>query len=121
MKTAVLVSLLALQTLQPGQMTQARVWVQNKGKAEAVPVDLREVNLDVPLNVHVVNGLPGTPVTAPVLTRQTRQTWEYETIVIPAGANAAALLNREGNGGWETTGIAFADADGTALLLKRPR
>ena len=29
----------ALQTAQPGQMTQARVWIQNRGGSEAVPVD----------------------------------------------------------------------------------
>ena len=43
-------------TATPGQMTQARVWVQNRGRTEAVPVELRDVNLDAPLKVQVING-----------------------------------------------------------------
>ena len=46
----------AQTTAQPGQMTQAHVWVQNRGRSEAIPVDVREVNLDAPLRVQVTNG-----------------------------------------------------------------
>jgi len=49
--------------------------------------------------------------------------WDYETILIPAAApgSMAALLNARGANGWETTGIATVNADGTTLLLKRSR
>ena len=52
-----------------------------------------------------------------------RRIWDYETILIPAAApgSMAALLNGRGANGWETTGIATVNADGTTLLLKRPR
>ena len=44
------------QTATPGQITQARVWIQNHGRTEAVPVELRDANLDAPLKVQVMNG-----------------------------------------------------------------
>jgi hypothetical protein len=43
------------QTAQPGQMTQARVLIQNRGRGEAVPVSLQDTALDTPLRVRVVN------------------------------------------------------------------
>jgi len=43
------------QTRQPGQMTQARVWVQNRGRSEAVPMELSNVNLDEQ-PVHLLGG-----------------------------------------------------------------
>jgi hypothetical protein len=109
------------QTATPGQVTQARVWVQNRGRAEAVPMDLREVNLDAPLKVQITNGDPGFPRTPPVQVTEIRKMWEYNTITLAPDANIAAVLNQRGAEGWETTGIAFASADGTTLLLKRPR
>jgi hypothetical protein len=109
------------QTGQPGQMTQAHVWVQNRGRGEAVPMDLREVNLDAPLKVQITNGDPGFPRTPPVQVTEIRKMWEYDTITVAPDANIGAILNRRGADGWETTGIAFAVQDGTTLLLKRPR
>ncbi len=47
------------QTQQPGQMTQARVLVLNRGRNEAIPVELRDANLDNPLRVRIMNGDPG--------------------------------------------------------------
>jgi hypothetical protein len=44
--TAMLAAPIQQTTQQPGQMTQAHVWVQNRGRSEAVPVDLRDSNLD---------------------------------------------------------------------------
>jgi len=113
----------AQTTAQPGQMTQAHVWVQNRGRSEAIPVDVREVNLDAPLRVQVTNGDPQYAASNPVQVREVRRVWDYETILIPAAApgSMAALLNSRGANGWETTGIASVNADGTTLLLKRPR
>jgi hypothetical protein len=109
----------ALQTAQPGQMTPARVWVQNRGDGEAVPVAVREVHLDKPLTVHVSNGEPGSG--DGVQTRTARQSWDYETAEIPAGKDAAALLNARGALGWEAIGTLNVAADKTTILLKRPR
>ena len=67
---------------QPGQMTQARVWVQNRGRAETIPVDVREINLDAPIKVQVINGDPSLPRTSPVQVTEIRKGWEYETITL---------------------------------------
>jgi hypothetical protein len=109
------------QTQQPGQMTQARVWIQNRGRAEAVPVELREVNLDTPMRVQIMNGESGYATPGPVQVREIRRVWDYETITVAPTDDMAARLNQRGASGWETTGIAFVNADGTTLLLKRPR
>jgi hypothetical protein len=106
-------------TLQPGQMTQAHVWVQNRGRSEAVPVDLREANLDNPLRVRIVNGdqAQGPPIAVRVVV----PLWDYKSITVAPGQDMAALLSGQGSGGWETTGIVFTAAEGTTFLLKRPR
>jgi hypothetical protein len=113
----------AQTTAQPGQMTQAHVWVQNRGRSEAIPVDVRELNLDAPLRVQVINGEQQYASINPVQVREVRRVWDYETILIPADASdsMAALLNARGANGWETTGIATVNANGTTLLLKRQR
>jgi hypothetical protein len=43
------------------------------------------------------------------------------TLTIPADAKPAPLVDQQGAAGWETTGIAWTTADGTTLLMKRPR
>jgi hypothetical protein len=101
-------------TQQPGQMTQGHVQIDNRGRNEAIPVEL---NLDKPLRVQVING----ETTGPLLVRAARLSWEYLTVTIPAAEDPAARLNALGISGWETTGIAVAQADGTRFLLKRPR
>jgi hypothetical protein len=106
-------------TLQPGQITQARVWVQNRGRGEAVPVDLREANLDNPLRVRIVNGEPAQG--APIMVRVVVPLWDYRSVTLSPGQNTAQVLSGEGANGWETTGIVFASAEGTTFLLKRPR
>jgi hypothetical protein len=106
-------------TLQAGQPTQARVWVENRGRAEAVPVDLREANLDGPLRVRIVAG-EQTPADA-IMVRVVPPRWEYRSITMTPDQNAAQVLNAEGTAGWETTGIVLSSADGNVLLLKRPR
>ena len=108
------------QTAQPGQMTQARVWVQNRGRAETIPVDIREINLDSPMKVQVINGDAGFRA-GPVQVTEIRKMWDYKTIVLAPTDNIAAVLSTEGTAGWETTGIAFLNGDKTTLLLKRPR
>src|SRR5215471_1206429 len=92
----------APQTKYPGEMTEPRVIVRNHGRSEAVPVDVRDVNLEKPLRVHVTNG---EPAEGDVLqARAARQLWEYETAVVPAGRDLASVLNARGAAGWEAVG-----------------
>jgi len=107
------------QTAVPGQMTQARVWVQNRGRGEAVPVDLTESTLANPLRVRIVGGDPVT--LEPVVVRVVPPKWEYRAITIAPDRDAAQVLNGEGAAGWETTGIVLPSTDGNTILLKRPR
>jgi hypothetical protein len=113
-----LAAVAASQTAQPGQMTQARVWVENRGRTEAVPVDIRDINLEKPMRVHIQNGDAGTEV-LPV--RVVPQRWEYEMAVVPAGRDIAAVLNARGLAGWEAVGTTSVTAENTTILLKRPR
>jgi hypothetical protein len=111
------------QTLTPGQMTQARVWVQNHGADEAVPVDIRAADLDPThaLRVRVVNGESSSGVLA-LRAQLTASVWDYRTLAIRADQQPARELAQAGAEGWETTGIAWPATDGnTLLLLKRPR
>jgi hypothetical protein len=109
-------------TAQPGQMTQARVWVQNRGREEAVAVDIRDVNLTRPLSVHVANGESGSGgVTDALQTRAARQLWDYDTAVIRPGTDIGPALNERGGAGWEAVGMVNGAAGGVTILLKRPR
>jgi hypothetical protein len=120
--TALVAAQQPARPIQPGEMTQARVWVENRGANQAIPIDLSAAHIAVPLNVHVTNGEPGAAMTSPLAVRGTRQIWEYEMVKVTAGGeDAAAILNAQGTAGWETTGIAFVSSDTTTLLLKRPR
>jgi hypothetical protein len=109
------------QTRTPGEMTQARVWVENRGRSEALPVDLRDVNLDQPLRVQVINAEPQYGSTGPVQVRPVRQAWEYRSVTVPPADDLATTLNVLGSAGWETTGIASVKGDETTMVLKRLR
>ena len=107
-------------TSRPGEMTKSEVWVQNRGRNEAIAVDLREVNTEGPLRVQVINGeSPAYAVPLPV--HVSRQAWEYKTIVVSTREDPAVALHAEGDAGWETTGIAFVHGHDAPLLLKRQR
>ena len=108
------------QTAQPGQMTQARVWIENRSSSEAIPIDLRAVNVERPIRVEVANGEPGFS-SNPVNVRLARQAWEYKSIVVDAGVESVRALSSEGLAGWETTGISFVGQGKTTVLLKRLR
>ena len=107
---------------RPGQIGQAKVWVENRGRNEAVPVILQEVMTPTPIGVQVI----GTPTVTiaqatTVQARLVRQQWEYRTINIPTGAEAAAVLSAAGADGWETTGIILSNQSGSPVVLKRPK
>jgi hypothetical protein len=109
---------------RPGEMTQGKVWIQNSGRAEAVPVELRGANLDAPLRVQAMNGEANPQavrVTSSVRAQLLKQEWEYDVVVIAASARAAQILKPLGLAGWETTGVAWMAGEQTTLLLKRPR
>ena len=112
------------QTIRPGDMTDAKVWIQNRGPAEAIPVDLRAAGMETPLRVFVSNAEtnPHTVrVAGAVRTQPLRQEWEYETVTMVPNSGLQALKPL-GVAGWETTGISWPGGQGTTtLLLKRPR
>jgi len=108
---------------RPGQPTQARVWIQNQGKTEAVPVIVQNVASDVfPLTVQV-SGTPTVKIDAAstVQSRVVRQRWEYRSLNVGPGEDAAIVLNAAGEDGWETTGLTLPGRAGTTIVLKRPR
>jgi hypothetical protein len=105
---------------QPGQMTQARVWVMNSAR-EAVPISLRDVTLDRPMKVLVANGEPGTGSQYSLRVQLVPSVWDYQTVTVTGADEAARSLAKAGAEGWETTGIAWPEANRTALLMKRPR
>lgn len=112
------------QTQTPGQMTQARVWIENRGRQEALPVSLQEVAPDTPpMRVRVINGVTPSGSDDPVNVHVVRQPaiWQYQSVTIKGGEDMAAALSASGAAGWEATGVAVTNADGTTLLMKRLR
>jgi hypothetical protein len=108
-------------TPYPGQMTEAHVKIDNRGSSEAVPVDLREVNVKEPLRVEVINGDSSRPTVQPVLVRSPRATWEYSTTTVPTGQDVVSALNARGAQGWELMGATLPATGGTTYILKRMR
>jgi hypothetical protein len=107
-------------TLTPGQPTQARVLIDNRERNEAVPVSLETIAADVtplPVEVRAVTVGPANVLT----TRATRQQWEYRLVGIPTGGDPTAALNAAGMDAWETTGLMVTVAQGTVVVMKRPR
>ena len=107
---------------RPGQISPAKVWVENRGRGEAVPVVIHEVATTAPIGVQVI----GTPTVAiapatVLQTRPVRQAWDYRTIDLASGQDVATVLSRAGADGWETTGLQFANPAGTSVVLKRLR
>ena len=108
------------RTAQPGQPTQARVWIENRDQSEAVPVSIIRSNAPVPVQVagpSVVTTGPESLVTA----RVARQVWEYREVRVAAGQDLIGALTTAGQDGWEATGIAFQSAGQTMIIVKRPR
>jgi hypothetical protein len=117
----VLVSAAQDRTFFPGEPTQGKVWIQNRGSNEAVPVLIENGASGVPLRVQLV-GNPTVEISAgSAPMRAGRQNWEYRDVTVPAGQDPIAMLNTAGSDGWETTGITFSDQRGTVIVLKRPR
>lgn len=120
---ATLAALAQDQTQQPGQPTQARVWIQNRGVTEAVPVAIQPLASDVPPFRVELTGTPTVTIgsSSVVQVREARGSWEYRDINILSGQDVASLLNAAGADGWETTGVALAFQNRTIVVMKRPR
>ena len=108
------------QTAQPGQMTPPRVFIQNRGRGEAVPISIQETTLDAPLRVRVVNMQDARVKDEAIHTRLVQQSWDYHTVVVKDGQDPVAALIGPGAAGWEATGTTFARPDGVLMLLKKP-
>jgi hypothetical protein len=112
------------QTARPGEMTEARLWIQNRTRADAIAVNLRAADLETPLRVQVANtdsNPHSVRVSGSIRTQPLRQEWDYDTVVIVPDANPLQALKPLGVAGWETTGVSWPNGQGTTLLLKRPR
>jgi hypothetical protein len=111
-------------TLRPGQMTEARVWVQNRAPHEAVPISIQDAAKELPpLRVRVVNGPTPQASDEPVHVKFARQRWSYRTVVLTPGTQVGGggPLDALGAEGWEATGVTFGAPDGgVAVLMKRP-
>ena len=110
------------RTSQPGQPTQGKVWIENRGEMEAVPVTIQNMATEAPpLRVQII----GTPTVATdALGGQApsaRQLWEYQDVTIPSSQGPTAILNAAGADGWETTGLAVPVQGGTLVVMKRAR
>ena len=104
-----------------GQMTEAHVWIDNRGPEQAIPVDLRAVNADRALRVQIVNADPQFGQSGPVPVRAARALWEYQTLTLGANDNLVARLNALGADGWEAAGILSLTTQTTTVMFKRPR
>jgi len=90
-------------TDRPGLATKGRVWIENQGPGEAVPI------------------VATAPI--PVIVRPVRA-WEYRVTSVTAGVTAAELtrtLTALGAEGWETAGVQVPNGSTTLMVLKRPR
>jgi len=106
----------------PGQPTQGRVFIENRGPGQAIPVSVHHVAGDATMKVQVV-GTPGVTIAAPAVldTRRARQTWEYQRVVMQPDDDVTLELNRLGSAGWETALQYVAPRGGLVVVLKRPR
>jgi hypothetical protein len=110
---------------RPGIPTTARVFIENRGQSDAVPVSLEDVNIDArPLRVEVVGtaqvALVASAVTPPAFARS-RQQWEHRAVTVPSGGNVDATLASAGAEGWEAVGFQVTSQGASIVLLKRPR
>src|SRR5262249_49195799 len=104
---AATVFLAAQSTRAPGELTQARVWVENKAPFEPIPVSVEGFASTPSVRLSSVD-------TSVVLaSRAGRQQWEYRIVPYDNGALVGA-----GNDGWEAVGV-VASAGSPSVLLKR--
>ena len=111
---AAVVAVAAQAPIRPGEMTQARVWVQNRPD-EPVPVVVERTAETSRVNLVAIDPYVTLPTRAAV------QRWSYMSIAIASNAVPEAALQRAGNEGWEAVGILQSGPTGLTVLLKRPQ
>jgi hypothetical protein len=99
----------AQSTRTPGEMTQARVWVENKAPFETIPVSVEKFASTPSVHLSSVDASVVLP------SRAVRQQWEYRVV----NYDSASLVGA-GNEGWEAVGVVGGSAT-PSVLLKRPR
>ena len=90
-------------TERPGQSTKAQVWVENRGRNEAIPI------------------VATAPI--PVVVQNPVRQWEYQTVSVAPGTSPTELtrlLTVQGNAGWETAGVQVMSGPNTLVVMKRP-
>jgi hypothetical protein len=106
---------------RPG-MSEARVWINNRTRDEAIPVTFLGLDPRTPIPV-AVQGV--TPVSVNGLvearTAATKQPWEYRSVSVGADQDLAPALNGLGTDGWEAVGVTSQPGARMTVLLKRPR
>lgn len=124
--------LAARQQASPG-MSPARFWINNRTRAEAIPVNIANVDPDAPPVPVAVKGLAMVDFTdharSTLYDVQARtqavemahQQWEYRELPFAPGDDRVAALNRAGADGWEATGMTAQPDGRSTVLLKRPR
>jgi hypothetical protein len=91
-------------TERPGQSTKGQVWIENRGRNEAIPVV--------------------APDPLPVLIRNPVRLWDYQVLNVTPGTSSAELtrmLTASGNAGWEASGVHLPSGPNTLVVMKRPR
>ena len=118
-------------TRTPGQVTEGKVWIENRGRNEAIPVSapdqlpvvVQNVTTAMTVAVRLAGATPSQPP-PPVAVQSAQQRWEYRTVAIPIDAEEQAvtkLLVAPGIEGFEPTGVQLSTRSATLLVLKRPR
>lgn len=102
-------------TLERPGMSPARIWINNKTREEAIPVNIVAGDPKEPLPV-VVKG--GVSVTGQV--GVARQPWEYRSVEV-SEQDPSRALNVYGNDGWEAVGTVSQQGAKVIVLLKRPK
>lgn len=103
---------------RPGYPSEVRVWVENRGAEQALPVHV-VAETAVPVRVE---GRPSVDVgdSQPLRVEAIRQPWEYRQVLLDPARDAGADLTRAGDDGWEAV-ISFPAGDRIAVVLKRPK
>lgn len=102
-------------TLAQPAMSPARVWINNRTRDEAIPVNVVSGDPKEPLPV-VVKG--AVSVTGQV--GVARQAWEYRSVEV-SDQDPTRALNVYGNDGWEAVGATSQQGAKAIVLLKRPK
>jgi hypothetical protein len=110
-------------TLERPGMTAARVWINNKTRDEAIPVQFVSTDPGArPLPV-TIQGVADVSVNGLVEARTTtlRQSWEYRSVSTAIDGDLGAVLGAAGREGWEAVGLTAQPGGKVVVLLKRPR